>query len=158
MGEAGIDEFCKDADDERRGMCRVLKRWIARLRGESFPAFRELDVTAAPAVADHVFVLDATDDEGRWTVESCGIDVAAICRHQPVGRSVAEVFPMPLAEALPHLSKNVMAYKKPISDSGSAYGPRGELLYRCILMPLSNDGQGIDRVLGSLTWRYVKDR
>lgn len=153
-----IDIFPEDAcgagkGAERRASCQVLSRWLDRRRQEEVPTEDAFDLEGLSEVEANVFVIDPGREEGHWILSRCGKAVAETCLTQPLGECATRAFPWPLGEQLPDLCRNAIAYRKPIFGSGSAFGPKGEVLYRCIVMPLSKDGASVIRLLGSLSYR-----
>lgn len=144
---------CAGGGAERRASCQVLGRWLECRERDLIPTLTKLDLDGLHAVASNIFVIDPGKKEGRWILEHCGRTVADACLTEPVGQCASLAFPWPLGEQLPDLCRNAMTYRKPIFGSGNAFGPKGEVLYRCIVMPVSSNGKAVDHLLGSLSYR-----
>ncbi len=68
---------------------------------------------------------------------------------------VAECLEGTLLELLGKQIPQLLAKKKPIAVNGSAYHDNCNILYRTILVPLSESGKRIDGVLMAITYREV---
>lgn len=147
------EQTCRQEDAERRAMCQTLFYWLECHVEETIPSHVDLDLKARPELARHLFTLDLNRVAGALTIDFCGSVVTDLCGGNPSGQCASRAFPAPFREQIPHLCKNVAEFRKPISDSGAAYAPQGEIAYRAILMPLSHDKAIIDRILGSITFR-----
>ena len=68
---------------------------------------------------------------------------------------VTECLEGTLLELLARQVPQVIAKKKPVSNNGAANHDGGKILYRTILMPLSESGKKIDGVLMAINYREV---
>jgi hypothetical protein len=145
----------KPQDRERRLVLRVLDRWQG-LRGERpFAAWRELDPAVFAGDWRYCFGLavdpagDAGGDPGFVYIGDTFGDaapaprLASECRDGTLLKLAVEFFPQVLDKRIP------------ISVGGTGRDRGAEILFRAILLPLSDDGSRIDGLLGAANCRAV---
>lgn len=141
-------------DLERRLTARVEKEWRG-FGGASYPRRSDIDRAKFGNDWDFCFLVDLSDN----TMES---------RFSHVGSALME-FGSPIADrqrisecadgcllklAATEIGK-VRDRKRPSVTSGKAIHEDNEILYRAVLLPLSENGQTIDGVLGAIGYREV---
>jgi hypothetical protein len=141
---------------ERRLVLRVLNYW-RHLAGErEFPSVEDIKTDDIPEIWPNCFILDPADtpddpvlvEIGEYLEEEFGKDAR--------GKRVSEVVTGTLlAAALGHY-RQVAAKKVPISLGGDYINSDGvKVLYRSIILPLSGDGETIDKFFGAANSRSV---
>lgn len=144
------------AATERRAVLRVLRHWRAACRDREFPSRRDIDPTEIAADWKYCFIVDIPDSGGvpsfAYVGEALQIPVWE-------GRSGARVTDCPpgtiLAVATNYIDK-MLESRLPLSHSGSAMHGGQVVLFRSVLLPLSDDERRIDGVLGTANFRRVE--
>jgi hypothetical protein len=143
---------------ERRLVLRLLAHWRG-LRGErAFPSFAALEPAAIADIWPHCFILEPAADGSGLVVGGVGDALDALFGRPLAGRPVAEI----AAGSLPFMATGyvdeVLAKRAPVSHGGTFARRDGtRLLYRSILLPMSDDGATIYGLLGAMNCRHVVD-
>jgi hypothetical protein len=139
---------------ERRLTSRVLTVW-KRLAGEGFPKRSQLDprefgvdwancmmidIDRVPAKSRFSYVGNALRDPTWPTFDR---------------QCVSECLEGTLLELVTRHIKRVADRKKPVSFGGPGVHDDGDILYRTILLPLSEDGVHVDGILAAVAYREV---
>lgn len=143
---------------ERRMVLRLLGYWRSLLDGRAFPAFADLDPAAIADLWPHCFVLELTGTAGDPVFRFIGPDLARHATRPLVGRPVSYA----TADSLPGLATayvtEAVARRVPVSRGGTLRGADGaELLYRSILLPVSDGGEVINGFLGAANCREAPE-
>jgi hypothetical protein len=136
---------------ERRLILRVLALWEQLRRGRVFPEVGDLDSTAFGADWASCFVLALAEDGPRFAVLGdlfAGAEPAlragsaiSACKPQTLTRLATEFFP------------SVLERRIPVSVGGEGWHLGRPILFRAILLPLSDDDARIDALLGAANCR-----
>ena len=129
---------------ERRTMPRLLAFWDERRGARSFPCLGEMDADAIAELWPHCFVLDPTISNRSL----CYIGTAYLYVPDGSAQTLLDQVLSPVSE--------VLRAKEPVLFAGNItyYGGR-QLLLRSILLPLSEDNNLINLVLGASAFRIV---
>ena len=141
--------------EERRLVLRLMAYWDD-LRGErAYPRADEIDPAAIGDDWPFCCVLALAEPLQCSTFEYVGLELLGAGR-PAAGELRLEVVPEDalLRPALGYLSR-VLERRVPMSLGGEARLTEGPALFRSILLPLSDDGHAIDRVLGAANARLV---
>jgi len=151
-------------DAERRLVGQALTLWETLRDGRPFPS--RADCTAprvgalAPrprvgALAPSTFLIRVSDSEDGDRVVDCGPVLRDALGSDPVGQPVNRILPSATERGLAFW-RVAAELKKPIADIGSFTNAAGsEVLYRSVLLPLSDDQQRIDYLLGAFSFRLA---
>jgi len=137
-----------ESSDERRAIIRIHTVW-SRLAENRIPSRSQIDPTDFGADwSSCVFIkLDASGAEPRASFSDRGFDQKRIAR--------------PLAETLLGLAQRhiarVLGTGKPVGYGGTATHQDKDILYRIVLLPLSDDGAKIDALLAGMTYRDIPE-
>ena len=143
---------------ERRLVLRLLQYWRSLGDVEHFPSVSVVDGKAIPDMWPHCAVLDVagkeTDPElsyvGTALGESAGTDLAG----RRLSQAPADTM---VSKGLSYYGQ-VLVKKVPITFGGEFADRRGiKILYRSIILPLSENGTDIDRLLGAANCREVTE-
>jgi hypothetical protein len=143
---------------ERRLVLRLLKYWRELLDGEQddrlFPSFADIDPTAIHDIWLHCFALDLNGHESGPVFRAVGRDFNGYHDGELANLPVAELDPESLVGMSSHYFAEVIEKNAPISRGGLIALPDGsQLLYRSILLPMSDDGETISGFLGAANCR-----
>ncbi|HLF58150.1 MAG TPA: PAS domain-containing protein [Alphaproteobacteria bacterium] len=143
---------------ERRLVLRLLKYWRGLGDVEKFPSESAIDARVIADMWPHCVMLDVagkeTDPEisyvGTALAECAGVDLAG----QRLSQAPADTL---ISKGLSYYGQ-VLVKKVPITFGGEFVDRRGiKILYRSIILPLSDNGMDIDRLLGAANCREVTE-
>ncbi|USI74129.1 hypothetical protein [Sphingomonas morindae] len=142
---------------ERRLQVRAFEHWAALLRGRAMPAAVDLGPAADLPFADHAVLLRFDEDYADPALTHLGSALAAEAGLKPgAARRLADVPGRSLLSRLTDHRLECVAHRAPIGFEAEFVGRRGlPTLYRGILLPLSEDGEAIDGVLGVISWKEL---
>jgi hypothetical protein len=143
-----------DAALDRRLTTRVLNTW-KRLAGSGFPRRSQIDPRAFGTDWSHCLMIDLDPVLANSRFSHVGGALRDPTWPTFDRQTVQECLTGTLLELLARKIPQVVAKKKPISMGGSAYHDNCNILYRTILMPLSESGDRIDGVLVAIAYREV---
>lgn len=143
---------------ERRLVLRLLAHWRSLCEERRFPSFADLDPDEIPDIWPFSFVLEVLDDGEEPVFRAVGDELAA-CTGVPLANLRASEAP---AGTLPAVAisyvDEVLAKGVPISRGGEFHKAGGtKVLYRSILLPMSDDGETISGILGAANCREVEE-
>jgi hypothetical protein len=163
------DEFADDVLDlsgplaadtpdaaERRVTVRAYAYWASLLAGREFPSARDLDPGDIEEFRDTSLLLDFSVDPQNPTLlyvgpklrDDAGVQLTSMRPSDVPGRS--------LISRLTDHYLEIIANRAPVGFEAEFTNARGQrILYRGILMPLSDDGQTINFLFGVLSWKTV---
>ena len=141
---------------ERRLVLRLLGYWRGLRDGESIPSESEIDPEAIAEIWPHCAVLDVAGKESDPEITFVGTALTECAGAEMTGKKLS------LAPAETLLSKGlsyygqVLAKRVPITFGGEFTDTRGvKILYRSVILPLSEDGTNINRLLAAANCREV---
>ncbi len=142
---------------ERRMVLRVLQHWRDAAAERDMPAHSDLDPEAMADVWNECFILDVSrpDDPIFGGVGSAFRD---LCGEDFSGRALSAVPENTLVGAAASYHNRVLSKKVPLSVGGQVAQNNGQqLLYRSTLLPLSDDGNAINSLLGAANCRILTE-
>jgi len=146
---------CLGDNSERRGTCRAMLYWAELYESGGLPDVDTINIDDIPEMADNMFVLRLTRDPVDCAFVYSGSLVDAFCGINPLGQSAKNVFPDTLGERLPYAGEALMQFKNPLAINERVFFNGHYILCRLMLLPLSDDGESVDHVLGALTYRRI---
>ena len=143
---------------ERRLVLRILQYWRGLSDEDTIPPESAIDPKSIPDMWPNCAVLDVSGKETDPEITFVGTDLAATIGVELSGKrlSVAPADTL-LAKGLSYYGQ-VLVKKVPITFGGEFVDHRGvKILYRSIILPLSDDGTNINRLLGAANCREVTE-
>lgn len=142
---------------ERRLVLRLLHYWRDLCGDRDLPESGAVDGAAIGDMWPYCFIIGLSGDEpaftyfGDWHGSFYGADMT--------GRPLADLTRGTLAERATNYYETVVERGVPITYGGELEEPVGRnLLYRSILMPMSDDGgDTVDALLGGANCRVIPD-
>jgi len=143
---------------ERRLVLRLLSYWRGLSEDGVLPSFAAIDPSAMKDMWESCFVLDAVGHEADPVFRTVG---AAFAEHSPIDlidRRVSEARANTLVHASVSYIHEVICKGVPISRGGEFYKADGvKVLYRSIVLPMSDDGETISGLLCAANCREVTE-
>lgn len=141
---------------ERRLVLRLLGYWRDLCGDRDWPHAQDVVAADMKDMWDFSFVIDTSGDKpsfrhfGKWQAEFYGSDMS--------GRGLVELTRDTLAERSTRYMPEVLRRHIPITYGGEVTEPGGrKILYRSILMPLSDDGATVTGILGGSNCKLASD-
>lgn len=140
---------------ENRLVGKALKFWERARVGNELPSSSLLDDADCPFGHDESMVIEVGVSELDDRVIAAGEKVRAALGRDPTGLSVLDTLPSSTEMGLSFCRASV-DLKKPMADVGRFFNKNGEeVLYRSILLPLSDNGTTVDRVVSAFSYKVV---
>ena len=141
---------------ERRAALRVLQHWRLVSGSRPFPSRGDIDPVAIAADWKNCFILDLTDRADGPRFLYLGPALRGAGWNDRVGRRLSDCPPGTILSLATSHANRVLETRLPVSHGGSATHDGHPVLFRSILLPLSEDGEAIDALLGSATFRRLE--
>jgi len=142
---------------ERRLVHRLLAYWRGLQLEEEFPSFAAIDPEEIPDIWNNIFVLEVVGNESDPVFRAFGDEIAAHYDTSLIDRHISEVPESTLVSLSVGYLDEVLTKGVPISRGGGFIKEDGtEVLYRSILLPMSDDGETISGILGAANCREVE--
>ena len=140
---------------ENRLVGKALKFWESVRTDGALPRTSVLDMEDCPFGAEDSLVIEVGLSELDDKVVAAGERVQAALGRDPTGLSVLDTLPSSTEMGLSFCRASV-DLKKPMADVGRFFNKKGqEVLYRSILLPLSDDGLRVNRVVSAFSYKVV---
>lgn len=140
---------------ENRLVGKALKFWESVRSDGELPLSNVLDLDDCPFGAEDSLVIEVGVSELEDRVVAAGDRVKAALGRDPTGLSVLDTLPSSTEMGLSFCRASV-DLKKPMADVGRFFNKKGqEVLYRSILLPLSDDGRRVNRVVSAFSYKVV---
>jgi hypothetical protein len=141
---------------ERRLVLRLLSYWRDICGDQDFPRAADVDSSAIADMWDYCFIIDIASGSpklthfGNWHAEFYGADMS--------GKALADLDKDTLAERSTDYLGEVIQRKIPITYGNALTEPGGrKILYRSIMMPLSDDGETLTGIFGGSNCKTADD-
>jgi hypothetical protein len=145
------------AGSERRLVLRLLAYWRDLQREQEYPSCAAIDPDKISDMWRNSFVLETVGNENDPLFRTFGDEIAGYCGVNLIGKHVSETPPNTLAAKAVEYFGEVLEKGTPISRGGEFTKDNGTLvLYRSILLPMSDDGETIGGLLGGANCREVE--
>lgn len=140
---------------ESRLVGKALKFWESVRNDGELPLSSVLEMEDCPFGAEDSLVIEVGVSELDDRVVAAGARVQAALGRDPTGLSVLDTLPSSTEMGLSFCRASV-DLKKPMADAGRFFNKKGqEVLYRSILLPLSDDGLRVNRVVSAFSYKVV---
>jgi len=141
---------------ERRANSRALKYWKELAAPRRFPSRNQISHETAGDLWDHLFIVEiATAPDHYRFVQAGDVLITALGR-DPTGETVAASIPGGMGTRTLFFHQAAVGLKGPVDDAGNWTRDDGmQILYRSILLPLSDDQQTVNFLLGAFSFRPV---
>lgn len=135
---------------------RLLSQWRDWCGDNKFPSFTEVDPEALEDIWSYSFVLDFLGFEDDPVVRMVGDDLAAYLPHPIMNCRLSETPAKSLIEHAAAYYREVLEREVPISRGGQFRKYDGKkVLFRSIILPMSDDGTTISGLFGAANCREV---
>ena len=151
-----MDELPKGM--ERRLVLRLLAQWRDWCGENRFAVFDDIDPPEIPEIWPHCFVLDVLGHRDDPVFRTAGEEYAAHSATELVDSRVSDSSSQTLIGASTSFLPEVLKREVPITRGGEFVKEDGvTVLYRSILLPMSDDGETMSGLLGAANCRELSD-
>lgn len=141
---------------ERRANSRCLRFWQELAGSRRFPSRAAVTQEAAGDLWDHMFMVEVTAVPADYRFVMAGSVLQTALGRDPTGVKVSEALPGGMGTRTLFLHQAAVGLKGPVDDAAKWTRADGtEILYRSILLPLSDDGETVNALLGAFSFRPV---
>jgi len=137
---------------------QLLHQWREAGGGERFPKLNEIDRAALGDIWDDCYVLDVDGDADDARFTTIGKAISDSCEEDFSSRRVSDVPTNTLLHQSASQATRVLQKAVPISMGGKFENAAGQtVLFRSILLPLSDDSEVIRKLLGAANSRVLAE-
>ena len=141
---------------ERRMVLRLLSQWREWCGDEQFPSFSQVDPEDISEMWEYCFVLDFLGHEEDPIVRMVGDELQKYLPVEVANCRLSDVPAKSLIEYAAAYYQEILDRRVPISRGGEFRKYDGTMvLFRSIILPMSDDGQTISGLLGAANCREV---
>jgi hypothetical protein len=148
----------KQETADRRLTMRVLTRWRALAEGRRFPRRAQLDPQLFGQDWPNCLVIDMAPRMEQSRLAYVGDALRDPAWPHFERQRIAECLNDTLLQLATSKIPEVIARRAPIGFGGPATYNEASILYRAILLPLSESGDEIDGIFGAISYREVAER
>lgn len=140
---------------ERRAVGRALSCWGKLRANGTFPTRADCLAIFDDSLTAGMFVIEYTANEESDCIVECGPFFQEALGRDPVGLAAKDILPSSTDRGL--IFWRVAAeMRKPIADVGEFTNRLGEdVLYRSVLLPISEDGEKITHLMAAFSYKTV---
>ena len=143
---------------ERRLVLRLLAYWRDLCGDRTYPSFDQVDPLEIPEIWDNCFVLDLQGHEDDAVIRAIGERLAETSPVDLVNLRLSELPQDTLIEQATGYVREVVRKRVPISRGGEFTKYDGTtVLFRSVILPMSDDGETLCGLLGAANCREVGD-
>ena len=141
---------------KRRTTDQLLAYWNWLRGPREFPSYQDIDQSVIPGLWRHVFVVEVADHILDTKVLYAGSALKAACQYfVPDEQILAHLTPQLRQKLLVAISV-AAKMKEPTFDSGELVREDcGEVLYRFVVLPLSDDQIRVNRLIGAFNFKLT---
>lgn len=141
---------------EQRLTLRVLHYWRDRAGARAFPLLRDIDLAALDEDSGNCLLIKLAAPIERSSFLYVGPNLGGPDGAGFVGRDVADCPAQTVLQRATSYLPRVVEKCVPISMGGAIVTSASLILYRSILMPLTEDGSTVTAVLGAANSREIR--
>ncbi len=138
---------------ERRTGRRLFSKWLEACNGRRLPSLSEVEADADQEVLEHSFVIDVTPGPSSYRFSRFGAALRDMVGEDYTGRRVAGL-PPSIAGSAMDICHSAVAAAKPVGRSEELVQMFGQMLcFRLIVLPVANETQRVDALVGTVGYR-----
>lgn len=140
---------------ERRACSRALQWWRELAAPRRAPSRAAINQAAGGEMWSHLFILRCAEDPASSIFEHAGAMLRSALGRDPTGLALATAWPSESYERAHFLQKSCADLLTPIDEAGRWNLVGEDIVYRCVLMPLSDDQRRASHLLGAFSFRRL---
>ncbi len=138
---------------ERRACSRALQWWQALAAPYRVPKRSAVTEQSAGDLWPNLFILECAGSPGINQFVYSGQVLRSALGHDPVGRTLAETWPHEAYDRACFLQESCSDLLAPIDEAGRWSFAGEDIVYRCLILPLSDDQRHASHLLGAFSFR-----
>lgn len=148
----------EEKGQEKRITFQLYNYWFGLADGDIIPPLTALSPDDIAAYKNNMTLIDLRDPDNEPTLQVVGQLLNEDMGEDLSLKSISEIPRRSLLSRITDHYMEVLANKSPISfDAEFNNKNRVKILYRCILLPFSDDGENINFILGAIRWISEED-
>jgi hypothetical protein len=142
---------------ERRANSRALEYWKERAGSRRFPSRADITSDSAGDLWGHLFIVEVAADPTQYRYVMAGDVLRQALGRDPTGEAVTTALPGGMGVRSQFFQQAAVGLKQPVMDDVGLWARDDgtTILYRSILLPLSDDGEKVNFLLGAFSFRAV---
>jgi hypothetical protein len=141
---------------ERRVSSNAVQYWRDLATPRRYPSVTQVTQDSAAALWDHFCIIKVGPAASDHVFVRAGAVLCNALGIDPTGKRVADVLPREIVGRALYFQKAACDLMAPIDEAGKWVRADGtEILYRAVLLPLSDDQRSADYLLGAFSFRAV---
>lgn len=139
---------------ERRLIMTFYDQWSALAAGRPYPALSDYSAATLAPYKPFAVLIDLRDSRDQPVLRAIGGRILARLGENLVGQPLAQTPRQSLLSRITDHYLEVLANRAPVAFEATFHEAEGgDLPYRAILAPLSDNGEDIDFILGVINWK-----
>jgi hypothetical protein len=141
---------------ERRISSTAVQYWRELAAPRRYPGRAQVTRESAPALWENFFIIKVGTDAAEHVFEQTGAVLREALGCDPTGKPVGEVLPREIVGRALYFQKAACDLMAPIDEAGRFVRADGvEIVYRAVLLPLSDDQRQANYLLGAFSCRTI---
>ena len=141
---------------ERRVSSNALQYWRDLAAPRRYPSIAQVTYDSAPALWEHFCIIKVGPESTDHIFVRAGSVLCEALGCDPTGKRVADVLPRQIVGRALYFQKAACDLMAPIDEAGKWVRADGtEVLYRAVLLPLSDDQRSADFLLSAFSFRTI---
>jgi hypothetical protein len=141
---------------ERRACSQALQWWRELAAPRHMPAMATVTPENAGGLWSHLFVVEVGNEPSGNRFVFANDFLRSALGEDPTGRTMREVWPEEAQPRAYFLQEAAIDLMSPIDEAGRWSRADGDVLYRCVLLPLSDDQRRVSHLLGAFSFRKLE--
>jgi hypothetical protein len=144
---------------ERRVSATAVQYWRELAAPRRYPGRAQVTRQSAPSLWENLFIIKVGPDAAEHVFEQTGAVLREALGSDPTGKTVGDVLPREIVGRALYFQKAACDLMAPIDEAGRFTRADGvEIVYRAVLLPLSDDQRAANYLLGAFSFRTIVDR
>lgn len=134
-------------------LLELLAYWEGKRAGRRMPRRADIHPEEIPGLLRNVILIDVEHDPLRLRYRLIGTDITRTMQRDSTGKYYDEIYASELLEDIYRTFRHLLAQKAPLRTFGTAFYPdKNFYSYETLNLPLSEDGETVNMVLGMLVF------
>jgi hypothetical protein len=141
---------------DRRASGRAMQFWRDLANPHAYPSLSQVTAESAGPLWESLFVVRVAEDARAYSFVIANKVLREALGLDPTGLLVVDTLPSAIRSRSLYYYQAAVDLRAPIDESGKWTRPDGDdVLYRTILLPLSDDQRTINYLLGAFSFRAI---
>ena len=142
---------------ERRISATAVQYWRELAAPRRYPSRTQVTNGSAPGLWDYFFIIKVGPDAADHVFEYCGSVLREALGGDPTGKTVGDALPREIVGRALYFQKAACDLMAPIDEAGrfTRASDNVEVLYRAVLLPLSENQREANYLLGAFSFRTL---